>query len=194
VQACPTGQVWSSIKNACSACDTGKHVRADLQICVCNTGTTADRITRACVPCPTDAIQETDRCYCPANLALDIKNNACKACPTEAPIRGTKCKCTNTTLLFNQDTWTCTGCPGTFTTPRRGRPSCTCGANQILYERNASCYTCPAGTIASGNDCRCAGNTGLVFDYLSGKCVCKDGKSLNTTSGVCTVPTAPLAP
>jgi hypothetical protein len=193
VQSCPLGQVWSFLKNACSACDAGKHIAANLQVCVCNQGTTLDSRTGACVACPSAGIQEADRCYCPSNLARDYANNVCKACPADAPLgREGKCVCTSATLFFNPSTWTCSACPGTSVQSGRNRKSsCRCtGANQILYKQNLTCYTCPAGTTADrdNDECQCARNTGLKFDHVTGTCVCRFGFTLNA-SGVCAVST-----
>jgi len=200
-QQCPSGQVWNFLKNACSACDTGKHVSASLQTCVCDQGKTLDSATGNCVDCPTASTQEVDRCFCPSNLARDFTNNACKACPAEAPIgRENKCVCTSTTLFFDPTSWTCKACPGTVVPPRRGngRSSCRCtGANQIFYQKTFSCYTCPTGTTASIGDCdgcQCPRYTGQKFDYVSGTCKCNLGFTLNTTTGVCTRNTTPLNP
>lgn len=197
VQACPTGKVWDYLKNACSECDAGKHISlSNGQVCVCNQGTTLDPRTNKCVSCPSAAITETDRCFCPSNLALDSTNKVCKACPAEAPIRGSKCLCTSPTLFFNQDTWTCTSCPGTLVGPLRRYQSysCSCnGANQIFYKKNASCYTCPAGTTASREKCLCPRNSRQKFDYTSGTCACAFGQTLNA-SGVCAINPPALNP
>jgi len=199
VQACPALQVWNYLKNACSACDAGKHISADLQVCVCNQGTTLNPRTNTCVNCPSGATTEIDRCYCPSNLARDYTNNACKVCPADAPITyGGKCMCTSPTLFFNPLTWTCVPCSGTLIPPRRGygRSSCRCaGANQIFNERNASCYTCPAGTSASrdGEECQCPRYSGQEFDITTGMCACRFGYTLNV-SGVCALNIVPLSP
>jgi len=189
VQACPTGQVWDSAKNACSVCDTGKHIAANLQVCVCDKGKTFDSDTRTCVPCPSGSTEEADRCYCPSTLALDEANNACKACPSDSTLRGRECKCNDTSLFFSEATWTCKPCPGTLTPPRRGsgRSSCRCtGPNQIFHEEDVTCYTCPTGTTADDDneDCDCARKTGLEFNYKTGACECEPGYTLSA-SGVC---------
>jgi len=190
VQACPAGQVWNYVKNACSACDAGKHISLDQQVCVCNQGTTLDSRTQTCVACPTGATVEVDRCYCPYTLARDYINNACKACPAGALLgREGKCSCNDPTLFFNPITWTCSACPGTLVAPRRGygRYSCRCtGVNQIFYQRNFACYTCPAGTTASreNEECDCPRYTGQEFDQTTGTCACRLGFTLSAT-GVC---------
>jgi len=187
VIACPADQVWNYLKNACSECDAGKHVAAALDICVCNQGTTLNSSTKSCVACPSGSTQEAERCFCPSTTVLDYPNNACKTCPQGALIRDRKCVC-NSTQFFNQKAWTCNSCPGTWTTPSKGKSQCRCtGPNQIFYQKDVTCYTCPTGTTAdSDNDeCDCARNTGLVFDYTTGTCACKPGYSQNT-SGVCT--------
>jgi len=191
VQACPTGQVWNYVKNACSACDTGKVVSADLQVCVCKQGTTFDSNTQTCVACPTGATVEAELCYCPSTLARDFTTNTCKACPAEAPLRGNQCQCTNATLVFDQSTWTCKACPGTSGGFGRGFRSyeCRCtGPNQIFYKRTASCFTCPTGTTASRDSCICPSNSNLYFNYVSGACACKAGYTKNA-SGTCAVNT-----
>jgi len=193
VTACSTGQVWNVLKNACSVCDADKHVSADLQVCVCNRGNTLNPTTQTCVACPTAATIEDDRCFCPSTLARDTTNNICKPCPLEAPMRNSECMCSDSTLFFDQTTWTCKTCPGTLIPPRRGngRSSCRCtGANQIFNEKNATCYTCPSGTTSSSDneECNCARNSGLRFNYVTGACACKTGYTLNP-SGVCAIGT-----
>jgi hypothetical protein len=182
--------VWNKLKNACSACDQDKHISADSQQCVCNQGTTLDSATQSCAPCPLGSIQEIDLCYCPTTLARDYTSNACRACPAEATLQDNKCACINSTLFFSQRDWTCNTCPGTLAPPRRGyeRSSCRCtGTSEIFYKRNVTCYTCPTGTTAdSDNDeCDCARDTGLDFDYTTETCACEPGYTLNE-SGVCT--------
>jgi hypothetical protein len=185
---CPTGQVWNNAKNACSECDTGRHVSANLQVCVCNQGTTLDSATQACVPCPSDSTQEADRCYCPATSIRDYATNACKLCPTGATLKDKKCVCTDTTLFFSQKDWTCNTCPGTLIPPpskRTSKYSCRCtGANQTFYEKDAICYTCPTGTTADHDDCDCPLHTDLHFDFTTETCICKQGYALNA-SGMC---------
>jgi len=195
VQACPVGQVWNFLRNTCAACDAGKHISADGQVCACNLGTTLDSRTGACVPCPTGATALPDMCYCPYTTARDYVNNVCKACPVDAVLgREGQCQCINPTLFFNPITWSCSACPGTLVAPmRRGaRYSCRCtGLNQIFYQRNFSCYTCPTGVAMPDNDndsCSCARYTGLQFDYTTGTCACKLGYSL--IGGICTRGTA----
>jgi len=189
---CPPGQVWSSAKNACSACDADKHIAANGQVCVCNQGFTFSRdANKTCVSCPTGAnTTNPDRCFCPPTTVLDKDNNACKPCPTDATLKFRQCVCNDLTVFFSWTTWTCTACPGTLVAPRRAgqRSSCKCtGANAVFIAKSVTCYTCPAATPADadGDECQCPRRTGLEFDYKSGTCVCDAGYTKNA-SGVCT--------
>jgi len=188
VQTCPSGQVWSFTKSACSQCDAGKQVSTNLQVCVCKTDTTWNEDTQACGPCPSGATVQPDRCFCNSSLyALDEANNECKACPTGATLKYGDCVCNNATQFFSEASWTCNACPGTLEGPRRGRYSCSCKINnQVFNEENVSCYTCPVGTTADkdNDECKCAPNTGLEFDFSTGVCACEPGYTL--ASGVCT--------
>jgi len=190
VQACPTTQVWNRLKNACSECDTGKHVANTSQVCVCDKNTTFSKRTQTCVDCPTAATVEEDRCFCPTTLVRDYTNNACKACPADATLIKGECKCNDNTTFFSETSWTCKSCPGTLILPSKGyrRSSCRCeGTNQIFNEKEVSCYTCPADTTASRDDeeCECAPRSNKEFDYKTGTCVCRRGYTQDA-AGVCT--------
>jgi len=190
VQACPTDQVWNFIKNACSACDAGKHISANLQVCACNQGTTFNSSSQSCVACPTNSTKEADRCYCPLGITVrDSNTNACRACPIDSYQRGDKCVCNNVNLFFNPTTWTCDTCPATFVLPsrRQNKPACRCtGLNQIFRKKTFSCYTCPTGTIISSenDECKCARYSEMEFDYTTGSCKCEPGFTQNA-AGTC---------
>lgn len=195
VAQCTTGQVWDQFKNACSTCAIGMHVSADLQACVCDSGTTYNRLTGVCDKCPTAAIVEADRCYCSATTALDVDNFACKACPAGSNMYFRQCVCAAATprLYWQASSWSCKACPGTVSTQPAGRKSpfeiCTCtGPNQIFDVKAVACFTCPAvSTVVSrsGKGCQCI-VYGQVFDKVTSTCACRIGYTLNAAGNACT--------
>lgn len=192
-QTCPTGQVWDRTKNACSACDAGFHVATNLQVCVCNQGTTFDPRTRACVACPTDSVQEGDRCYCNRSKVFDDKTNACRDCPTGSSLTRSQCQC-NSTQFFNRHAWACQNCPGDWTPkPSSKRPFrlapgavCTCDATkgQIFDRDTVTCYTCPTGTTAKRDVCECSDST-QFFNMKTKACECREGFVANPSGAGC---------
>jgi len=194
VQQCPASQVWNKLLNTCAPCATGMKVSTDLQVCVCNTGTTLSRTTGLCGPCPAGATIEVDRCYCPLNLALDRVNNACRVCPPGTTLtREGQCKCafTSPQLYFSATTWSCQPCPGVVSTAFKGRgrisETCTCtGVSQIFDRNTVSCYTCPPNTTPDrdGDECRCGLNL-QKFDMVSQTCQCARGYVLSAAANAC---------
>jgi hypothetical protein len=156
----------------------------------CSRGSIFDDRSQTCVSCPSGSIQAVSHCYCPVSLVRDYNSNACRACPANSFRRDGECECASPSLFFSERDWACKGCPGTLIPPRRGhrRYTCRCtGANQIFYEKNAVCYTCPTGTRADrdNDECDCAPNTDLEFEYKTGRCICEYGHTRNAF-GVCT--------
>jgi hypothetical protein len=208
IQTCPTGQVWDNAAKACAACPAGKHIRAtDLQLCVCDKGTTLNRLTGLCTACPTGATVLDDSCGCPDGTVLDINTNACRACPAGSTLSGRRnknsCTCTDIQQFWNAAAWVCQPCPGEWTpkqTRRKQTQVCTCtGANQVFDRSTVSCFTCPAGTTATAfaNICRCA-ITGQWFDKATSACSCPAGTAVNAAGTACTFtqvpPAAPITP
>jgi len=178
-QTCPAGQVWNRTQNLCAACAQGMHVAANLQVCVCDEGTTMRN--RSCAACPTDAVVEADRCYCNISKAFDMKTYACRACPVGSTLRYRQCVC-NTTQFWNENTWACENCPGEWLPKQiRGRPriavtKCTCnGTNQIFDRENVKCIDCPAGTKPRDNSvCVCV-NALQILNKQTNVCECIRG-------------------
>jgi len=191
-QTCDLGQVWNRTKNACSVCDDGFQVAANLQVCVCKQSTTFDYKKRACVACPTDSVQEADRCYCDKSKAFDYKKNACRDCPAGSNVTRYQCRC-NSTQFFNDNDWACQNCPGEWLPkPSSRRPfrlapaaKCTCNGTNVIFDRETvTCYTCPAGTKASYDACVCTDRT-QMFNLETKACECRMGFIANPAGSGC---------
>jgi hypothetical protein len=190
---CPVGQVWAG--TACASCATGKHVRADGNVCVCNMGTTLNFTTGLCGPCPTGATVLNDSCSCPSNTLLDFKNNACKPCPsgsTQERDGGCDCTASAPAIYWQASSWTCQSCPGTAVTKsdRDGDSTytiCNCtGPNAIFLEDAVICYTCvaPATSDKDGDSCVCP-IRGQDYDMSTGKCACDPNEVVNAAGNAC---------
>jgi len=182
-QTCPSGQVWNKTQNACAACAPGMHVATNLQVCVCDQGKTFRN--RTCVDCPTDSIQEPDRCYCNGTKIFDKLKNACRDCPAGSTLDSwsRRCQCTNTTQIWSDADWACKDCPGEWLPKRTRRPfwspssRCTCtGTNQVFDRQTVTCYTCPTGTTASRDNANClCSDRFKFFNWTTKQCDCAKG-------------------
>jgi len=208
VTNCTTGQVWNAMQGKCAVCPDGEHVRADLLVCVCNEGFKRNHTTGKCdIPCPTNANILPDSCKCPTAIPLIFHSaggsSECRACPAGSSKEFGSCTCsknptTGNEMYWQASTWTCVACPGTPVNETYHRhwsiQICnSTGANQIFDIVAVSCFTCPAGTTADDNYCKCPVRD-QKFNMKSGACECDEGDIYNPTTKTCVeVPIVPPA-
>jgi len=193
-KTCLVGQVWNKTLGDCAGCPTGRHVAANLQVCVCDQGTTPDCVTGACVACPTNSNQTADQCTCAgATPVYDGIRKSCRACPVNATAVGGSCRC-NSTQFWNRVAWACQDCPGVLQSPNTRYQKCVCnGTSQIFNRTIVSCYTCPAGTTAFNNkECRCPNYSYQRLNVETGVCECRRGLVPNPAGSGCVYPAVPV--
>ncbi|CAF1028834.1 unnamed protein product [Brachionus calyciflorus] len=149
--ACIAGKYFDPTTNTCNYCPTSNQfylTNSNTCFDVCPTGATINLITRTC-SCPTGKFYNPYKSSCVDSCPTNVDTNAkdtykiCK-CPTSAFYNGDSCS---------------SSCIGLFTdTVSRQCVECPSDKKFFTIHTQTCSSSCPTGTIANGNECKCQDN------------------------------------